>query len=82
MGADRQPQGDLGFSYRRRKSGEVEIARGGRTVTTLRGIEAEAFLAAAEAGDVDDAQQLMARATGNYRRSNERSARNHPRNRR
>ncbi|EFP58052.1 hypothetical protein HMPREF0321_2359 [Dermacoccus sp. Ellin185] len=27
-----------------------------------------------------DAQEIMARLTGNYRRGNERQARNHPRN--
>jgi hypothetical protein len=33
-----------------------------------------------EAGDDDDAQELMARVTGNYRRGNERTAKQHPRN--
>ena len=30
----------------------------------------------------DDPQEVMARWTGNYRRGNERTAKNHPRNRR
>lgn len=62
-----------------RKSGDIVISHHGREVTTLRGSAAADFLADG-AGDVD-AQQLMARVTGNYKRGNERQARRHPRNR-
>jgi hypothetical protein len=61
--------GDLGFSYDVRKSGDVVISRDGRPVTTLRGDSAERFLAKVALGDP---QQVMARATGNYRRGSER----------
>lgn len=61
-----------------RRGGEVVIAHHGRPVTTLRGPAAAKFLA--EVGDADE-QALMARVTGNYKRGNERTARNHPRNR-
>jgi hypothetical protein len=44
----------------------------------LRGDVAERFLEDVEQGDP---QQVMARATGNYKRGNERLARKHPRNR-
>jgi len=66
-----------GFAYTVRGA-EVEITHHGRLATTLRGRKAERFLA-----DVDneDPQQLMARLTGNYRRGNERTAKQHPRNR-
>jgi hypothetical protein len=47
----------------------------------LRGRQAQAFLAEIESADEADLQQLMARLTGNYKRGNERSAKNHPRNR-
>jgi hypothetical protein len=57
------------FSYRTTKGGEVFIERDGRTVTTLRGPAAERFLGRVASGD---AQQLMARATCNYKRGNER----------
>ena len=75
---------DLGFSYRASERGEVRIRRGGRVVTTLRGAAAREFLAEAEAAGTTQAevQALCARVTGNYRRGNERVARNHPRNRR
>ena len=73
---------DLGFTFRRRKSGEVEILRGGRVVTTLRGEAAIDFVAEIDPADEAGAQQLMARVTGNYKRGNERLASAHPRNRR
>jgi hypothetical protein len=72
-------QDDLGFSYRSRKSGEVEILRDGRVVTTLRNETAEVFLQdMLQAGELEQ-QELMARMTGNYKRGNERQARQHPR---
>ena len=73
---------NLGFSYRLRKSGDVEILRHGTFAVTLRGLQAQDFVAEAEAGAFSDRQQLMARVTGNYKRGNERTAGNHPRNRR
>ncbi len=74
--------GDLGFSFRRLKSGDVEILHHGRIATTLRGIEAAGLLDEVSTLDPAGSQQLMARLTGNYKRGNERTARNHPRNRR
>ena len=73
--------GDLGFTYRRRQAGVVEVLHRGRVASTLRAADASDFLAEVEALDDDGAQQLMARVTGNYKRGNERTARNHPRNR-
>lgn len=71
---------ELGFTYRARKNGDVEILRHGRVVSTLRGNDAADFLSEVEAGDAGEAQQVMARVTGNYKRGNERLARQHPRN--
>ncbi|MGB4137236.1 MAG: hypothetical protein WA971_11780 [Microbacterium sp.] len=65
-----------GFSYAVRGD-EVVIAHHGRTATVLRGARAAEFLDRVER---EDAQLLMARMTGNYRRGNERVARQHPRN--
>jgi hypothetical protein len=73
---------DLGFTYRSRKNGDVEILRHGRVATTLRGPNAEDFLADVPGAASADAQQLMARLTGNYKRGNERLASQHARNRR
>lgn len=66
-----------GFAYVQRGD-EVRITHRGRPATTLRGDAAAQFLLDVGSGDP---QQLMARVTGNYRRGNERAARNHPRNR-
>ncbi len=73
---------DLGFTYRVRKSGEVEIFHHGRLATTLRGNEAEDFKQEASNQLSPAAQKLMARVTGNYKRGNERKASEHQRNRR
>ena len=66
-----------GFTYERRGA-EIVIFHHGKRATVLRGDKAEAFEKDAEAGD---AQLLMARVTGNYKRGNERMGKNHPRNR-
>ena len=66
-----------GFSYTTNADGSVTIDHRGRTATTLRGSRAAAFLA--EIASTDD-QLVMARWTGNYRRGNERTAKQHPRN--
>ena len=68
-----------GFTYRLRKNGDVELLHHGHAATVLRGTAAARFLIDV---DDDDPQELMARLTGNYRHGNERTARNHPRNRR
>ncbi len=73
---------DLGFTWRTLKNGDVEVLHRGRVACTLRGHAALDFRTEADAGDATAAQQLMARVTGNFRRGNERSASQHPRNRR
>ena len=72
---------DLGFTFRATKNGEVFLHHRGKLATTLRGEAAAEFLADIDGADADEQQQIMARATGNYRRGNERLAKNHPRNR-
>lgn len=72
---------DLGFSFHA-ANGECVLFRRGKKVTTLRGQKAAEFESAVGGMTFAEQQQLMARATGNYKRGNERNARNHPRNRR
>lgn len=67
-----------GFVYEQRRDGTVVITHRGRAAATLRGARAGKFLAEAESGDE---QLVMARWTGSYRFGNERTAREHPRNR-
>lgn len=76
------PNSDLGFTYRSRKSGEVQVFHHGALAATLRGADAQAFLAEAATSSPTQSQQLMARITGNYKHGNERVASEHPRNRR
>lgn len=55
------------------KSGELQIRRDGRVVTLMRGDQARRLRAAlARCGTEADAQRLLARATGNCKRGNER----------
>ncbi|QFQ96411.1 hypothetical protein F9278_09550 [Streptomyces phaeolivaceus] len=68
-----------GFTCIEHADGTVTIGHHGHPATTLRGPRATRFLAEVAVGDP---QLVMARWTGNYRRGNERTAREHPRNRR
>ena len=58
------------FDYRVTKSGMIIIERGGRTVLELGGKRAAALIPKLGSSEESD-QQLLARATGNYRRGNE-----------
>ncbi|MDG4783046.1 hypothetical protein O7614_25620 [Micromonospora sp. WMMD961] len=66
-----------GFRYVQRADGTVVITHHGRVAGALRGARAAEFLAEVD----DDPQLVMARWTGNYRHGNERTAKQHPRNR-
>lgn len=52
-----------------------------RLAAILRGRAAKQFVAQTDALPDAALQQLMARVTGNYKRGNERTAADHPRNR-
>ena len=67
-----------GFRFEHRDDGTVLIIHRGRHASTLRGARATEFLDEVAAGDP---QLVMARWTGNYKRGNERTAKEHPRNR-
>ncbi len=66
-----------GFAFSQRGD-VVVITHHGRKAVLLRGSAAARFL---EEVERDDPQQVMARATGDFKRGNERAARDHPRNR-
>ncbi len=63
---------DAAFAYQTRKSGEVEISYHGRPVTTLRDEAATKFVNRIDGLGDPEAQHLMARVTGNFKRGNER----------
>jgi hypothetical protein len=66
--------GDAPFSYLTRADGTVVISYHGAPVTMLRGKAAARFAGRMAGADDAAAQQLMARATGNFKRGNERRA--------
>ena len=83
MRSEHEPEShDLGFTFRSRKNGDVDVLHRGRLAATLRGEDASSFLSEVSDSNSPDAQQLMARLTGNYKRGNERLASQHQRNRR
>jgi hypothetical protein len=60
------------FSYRVLKDGKVFIYWHEKHVTTLAGSAAQKFLKRIEGLEGKDAQLVMAKATGNFKRGNER----------
>jgi hypothetical protein len=60
------------FDWRVTKDGQVLVSRGGRLVTTVRGSAAAKLHGRLQHADADQTQQLLARATGNYKHGNER----------
>ena len=66
------PLGHDPFAYRVTKDGRVRIDRGGRTIVVVAGRDAFALASKLATADPEGVQQLLARATGNYRRGNER----------
>jgi hypothetical protein len=61
------------FDYRVTKQGGVIVYRGGQAVMTVGGHDAARLVGALQSADDSQVQHLLARASGNYRRGNERS---------
>jgi hypothetical protein len=60
------------FAYRVTKDGRVLIERRGRTVSMVAGKDGLTLASKLALADADGVEQLLARATGNYRRGTER----------
>jgi hypothetical protein len=60
------------FDYRVTSGGHVLVDRGGRTVVTVSGASAAKLVTSLSTADERSAQLLLAKATGNYKRGNER----------
>jgi hypothetical protein len=71
---DNDSLAELPFAFRETKSGLVHITYQGSQVTTLSGKAAQRFLSAVEGADDHTAQLAMAKATGNFKRGNEKQA--------
>lgn len=66
------PLADEPFSWLTRADGTIVISYHAAPVTLLRGRAAERFTTRVSGADAAAAQLLMARATGNFKRGNER----------
>jgi hypothetical protein len=67
--------GDDGpFGYTITKDGRVRVSWRSRVVVTVSGVKASRLAAALDAAGSEQVQQLLARATGNFKRGNERPA--------
>lgn len=71
---------NLGFTFRETKTGDIIIYHLNKQTMILRGFRAQEAKANLDASAFGEQQQFMARLTGNYKRGNERTAKNHPRN--
>ena len=60
------------FTYQVTKSGKVFLFWSGKRIKILDGIAAQKFLARINGLDEEDAQLVMAKETGNFKRGNER----------
>lgn len=67
------------FAYSAAKDGKVFLYWQGKAVKTLSGKEAGRFLADVQAMDERQAQLLMAKKTGNFKRGNEKGRWRHGR---
>jgi hypothetical protein len=66
------PLGSMPFSYATRADGSIVISYRTAPVALLRGRSAERFATRIADADAVASQQLMARATGTFKRGNER----------
>jgi len=65
---------DEPFSFRDTKGGQIFLYYRGRHVVTIKGRKADLLLGALASADSGQAQLLMAKATKNFKRGNEKSA--------
>ena len=79
-----RPTGDLGkgpdegtFTFRLAKTDRVLIEWRGRIVTVVAGAKGARLAARLARADTAGRQALLARATGNFKRGNERAAKKH-----
>ena len=68
------PLEDVSFSFRQFKNGAISISYEGKEITILKGKSAANFLAGIENTSEMDEQMAMAKVTGNFKRGNERQA--------
>ena len=69
---EKNPLEDSPFEYRRYKNGNVSVFFNSNEVTILKGKDAQKFTARIERASEQEAQMIMAKITGNFKRGNER----------
>jgi len=62
------------FEWQVTADSRVLVSRGGRQVVVVAGARGSKLAAQLDTADDERAQQLLARATGNYKRGNERTS--------
>lgn len=65
-------EGDAPFTYRLVQDGRVLVSWRGRLVTTVAGTAADRLRERLSGASATDVQLLLAKATGNFKRGNER----------
>jgi hypothetical protein len=70
---DPDPLAGEPFTFQARADGSIVISYRAAPVTLLRGKAAASFIARVSGTDAAGAQQLMARATGKFKRGNQRA---------
>lgn len=63
------------FGWRVTADAKVLVSRGGKQVVVVAGARGARLAALLDTADEEQAQQLLARATGNYKRGNEKRSR-------
>lgn len=67
------PENEQRFKYQHTKNGQVRIYYKGKVVTVLSGKEADKFALRIDTTSSEEGQLLMAKATGHFKRGNERT---------
>lgn len=65
------------FTYTITKGPKVMIYYHGKQVTILQGNQANRFIEKMDRANARESQQIMAKATGNFKRGNERAGKEH-----
>ena len=71
---EKNPLEDSPFEYRKYKNGNVSVFYNSKEVTILKDKDAQKFTARIESASEQEAQMIMAKITGNFKRGNEREA--------
>lgn len=72
---------DLAFSFKITKDDKLQIYKNLTYITTLKGSNAQSIITKiSESTTYEEVQIILARATGNFKRGNEKKSKSHPRN--